>query len=265
MSALFPDFRRRYMERYTTPINRKLSLVQHQNMLAYGTDAFLLYAYLRRNPSARAVELGSGSGVISLLAASSEKHCHITAIEVQPSEAALTEENVIANRLSDRITTVCANVRDLSPTMVGGEVDVVFSNPPYMTVRSGKQNCSASKFIARHEVLGNIADFCMAAKRILKFGGSFYVVWRPDRLPTLFSALDSAGLAPKRMTYICADAVHSPSLILLEAKKGGSAEGFFCTKPLLLHEDATIHPLTDTHDCKLIYETGDFPDEYIRP
>lgn len=253
------------MEQFTTPINGSLTLIQHKEMLTYGTDAYLLFAYLRKKPKGRAVELGAGSGVISLLAASAGKFGQIAAIEVQPAEAKVCAANVAANGLSEKMSVFCANVKDLTPTMVGGEVDAVFTNPPYMTVGSGKANVSDAKFIARHEVLGTIADFASAAARVLKFGGSFYVVWRPDRLPALFSALTEAGLAPKRMTAVHGDAATAPSLVLVEAKKGGAADGFFLTKPLLLHESAKASSLIDTHDCKFIYENGEFPDEYVRP
>lgn len=264
MSALFwnPEY---FMEQFTTPINSNLLLTQQKNMLTYGTDAYLLYAFLRSKSAGKAVELGSGSGVISLLAVSSNKYQHITAIDVQPSQAELTQSNAAANQLDDRIHAICANVKELTPVMIGGEVDAVFSNPPYMTIGSGKANLDSAKYIARHEVLGTIGDFCMAASRLLKFGGSFYVVWRPDRLPALFTALDHAKLTPKRMITVCADAKHSPSLVLLEAKKGGSPDGFFLTRPLFLHNDAKASTLENTPDCTYIYQNGDFPNEYIRP
>ena len=253
------------MEQFTTPINQSLSLTQQKEMLAFGTDAYLLYAYLRRKANGKAVELGAGSGVISLLTASAGKFSHITAVEVQPEQAKICQNNAATNGLSEKISTICTNVKNLTPVLIGGEVDAVFANPPYMTVGSGKANVSDAKYIARHEVLGTVADFAAAASRILKYGSSYYVVWRPDRLPALFNALAAAGLAPKRMTAVHGDSDSSPSLVLVEAKKGGAADGFFLTKPLLLHNDTRSTPLTDTHDCKYIYETGDFPNEYIRP
>lgn len=253
------------MEQFTTNINSDLSLTQQENMLTYGTDAYLLYAFLRQKSSGTAVELGSGSGVISLLAASAGKYRHITAVDVQASQADLTASNAAANGLSEKITAICSNVKDLHPTMIGGEVDAVFSNPPYMTVGSGKANVDSAKYIARHEVLGNITDFCMAANRLLKYGGAFYVVWRPDRLPALFSALEKAKLIPKRMVTVCPDTLHAPCLVLVEAKKGGSPDGFFLTRPLLLHENAKVTPPVNTTDCEQIYTNGEFPNEYIRP
>ena len=253
------------MEQFTTNINSALSLTQQKNMLTYGTDAYLLFAFLRSKSSGTAVELGSGSGVISLLAASKGKYKHITAVDVQKSQADLTASNAEANGLSHKIATICANVKDLNAAMIGSEVDAVFSNPPYMTVGSGKVNMDEAKYIARHEVLGTIGDFCVAASRLLKFGGSFYVVWRPDRLPALMNALDKAKLVPKRMVTVCPDANHAPCLILVEAKKGGSADGFFLTRPLFLHENAKATPLVNTPDCESIYTIGEFPNEYIRP
>ena len=163
------------MDQFTTPINQAISLTQQTEMLTFGTDAYLLYAYLRRKTNGKAVELGAGSGVISLLAASARKFSHITSVEVQPAQADICANNVTANNLSDSIDTICANVKDLTPAMVGGEVDAVFSNPPYMTVGSGKINRSDAKYIARHEVLGTVADFASAAARILKYGGSYYI------------------------------------------------------------------------------------------
>lgn len=253
------------MNEFTTSINGSLTLLQQKEMLTFGTDAYLLYAYLRKKKGGKAVELGAGSGVISLLTASSGKFAKITAVEVQSEQARICADNIVSNQLSDQIATVCANVKDLTPAMVGGEVDTVFANPPYMTVGSGKANLSDSKYIARHEVLGTVADFAHAAARILKFGGSYYVVWRPDRLPALFSALTASGLSPKRMTAVHGDAASAPSLVLVEAKKGGAMDGFFLTRPLLLHEDTKASPLVDTADCKFIYENGEFPDEYVRP
>ena len=46
-----------------------MSLKEPNGSFFLGTDAFLLSAYLKSNPKYPAVELGAGSGIISLLAA----------------------------------------------------------------------------------------------------------------------------------------------------------------------------------------------------
>ncbi len=255
-------------ESFTTSVNASLSLRQRSQGLRYGTDAFLLYAYLRQrsdsDKSIFGVELGSGSGIISLLALTANKLTTVKAVEVQPVYARLTEENACLNHLDHRLEAICANVKDLTVGTVGREADVVFTNPPYMRAACGKVNQSDEKYIARHEVLAAIDDFCNAGSRILKTGGSFYAVWRPDRLTDLLIAMENAKIPPKRLTMVCPDARSAPCLILTEGKKGGKS-GMFVTRPLFLHEAADTMPLTDTSDCRIIYQNGEFPDEYLHP
>ena len=241
-------------------VNDSIKLIQKKNGLTYGTDAYLLYAYLKKRPNATAADLGAGTGIISLLALSRDKIKTVHAIEVQESFSDLISRNASLNNMSNRLLVHCQNVCDLKSYDLGGEVDVVFSNPPYMTVTSGFHNEHGEKFIARHEALGTIEDFCQAANRILKFGGSFYLVYRTDRLCDLVSALRASGLEPKRMTVVYNRENQAPTLLLLEAKKG-AAPGLFVTKPLILanSDGAMTKELSD------IYENGVFNEQYERP
>ena len=139
------------------------------------------------------------------------------------------------NDLTSRISCKCRDVRELSARDTDGEVDVVFSNPPYMRTDSGKRNDADMKYIARHEVRGDIGDFCAAARRLLKHGGKFYCVWRPDRLTELLAALRENKLEPKTMTFVHADETSAPSMLLLCAKKG-AAPSLNVSAPLILHD-----------------------------
>ena len=216
-------------------VNEQLRLIQKKQGLTFGTDAFLLAAYIRRTPRAKAIELGSGTGIISLLLASRAKLGHLWAVEIQPAFADLIARNITVNGFEEEITPLCADLRELSPTQFGGEVDLVFSNPPYMRCDSGKRNLADEKYIARHEVCGTIADFCRTAARLLRYGGQFVTVWRPDRLTDLLNALHENGLEPKRMTLVYADANAEPCMVLTEAVKG-AAPSLRISAPLLLYE-----------------------------
>ena len=242
-------------------INEDLRLIQKTNGLTFGTDAYLLAAYLRPMHRARAADFGCGTGIISLLAQAKGKFAHVTAIEIQESFAELAKRNVGINGLDDKISVLHADLTSLHPTELGGELDVIFSNPPYMRTDSGKRNTADEKYIARHEVCGSIADFCRAASRLLKHGGLFYVVWRPDRLSELFSALHDAALEPKRMTFVQADQATSPSMILLECKKG-AAPSLIVTPTLMLYRDgAEVSPRLMSDAATKIYDTCQFGDD----
>jgi len=215
---------------------------------------FLLAAFVRPVPRGRAVELGAGSGIVSLLCAARERFAHICAVEVQADFAELVARNARCNRLAGRVSVLHKDIRDLGAAELGGEVDAVFANPPYMRTDSGRRNESEYKYIARHEVFGGIGDFCESARRLLKTGGKFYCVWRPDRLEELMEGLTQNRLAPKRMTFVHADPLSEPSMVLVEASKDGG-HGMRVTRPLFLYERDPDGARRESRDAVSVYET----------
>ena len=242
-----------------TNINDDLRLIQKRDGLTFGTDAYLLSAYVRRQPKAKAVDLGSGTGIIPMLLLARGKITSAHAVELQPEFAELIGRNAALNGFDDRLHPICADVRELTEEMLGGTADIALSNPPYMKP-TGKANESERKNIARHEIAGGIGDFCQAAGRILRHGGLFYTVWRPDRLCELVTALCAAKLEPKRMTFVHARAELPPCLVLCESKKGASP-GSYVTPPLILYSHDSVY----TDELTKIYETGEFHEHYQRP
>ncbi|MBP3375276.1 MAG: methyltransferase [Clostridia bacterium] len=244
----------------TIKINDELTLIQKVNGLTFGTDAYLLSAFAKGGAKQICADLGSGTGVIPLLMAQSDKYKKIFAVEIQKDFASLIKRNAKQNSLEDRIIPLSADVREIKATDVGGEIDAVTANPPYMKVDSGKRNEYDEKFIARHEVCGDINDFCACAYRLLKHGGKFYTVWRPDRLCDLVFSLRSNRLEPKLMTFVCATTESEPSMVLVQSTKG-AASGAKITRPLILHkslEDAKRAILSP--DAERIYAACSFED-----
>jgi tRNA1Val (adenine37-N6)-methyltransferase len=234
-------------------INEKLKLIEKKDSLTFGTDAYLLSAFLPRKKNGVAVELGTGSGVISLLALSKEKCRHVYGIEVQKEIFDVAERNAELNSLEDKFTLINKDLRNVTVADIGKEADIVFSNPPYMTQNSGKSNSNSLKNISRHEVCGGINDFCKCAKKLLKHGGSFYVVYRPDRLSDLIFALKSNSLEPKKLTFIHTNTDTPPSILLIEAKLGGKS-GLNVEKPIYVYEKGTLQY---TKQFENIYKYGD--------
>ncbi len=218
-------------------INEDLSLLQLKEGLTFGTDAYLLAAFARPGRTAGA-DLGSGTGVASFLCLVKNKLPHMYAFEVQPRFAALIRRNAALNGLSDRITVYEKDIRNACPEDTGGWIGSVISNPPYMKENCGFTNASDAKNIARREVYGSIEDFCHTAARLLKHGGLFTVVYRPDRLADLFSGMRANGLEPKRILLVHPDAAAPPSLALVEAKKG-AASSLVWARPLIIYQTGT--------------------------
>lgn len=244
-------------DEHLTEINHGLRLIQKKDGLTFGTDAYLLSAFVKKSPRTRAADLGSGTGILPLLLLQNEKIASCDAIEIQPDFVSLIERNAAINRFSEKLHAVEADVRSLPESLTPGSYGLVISNPPYMKT-SGKPNESERRGIARHELFGSIDDFVSAAARLLKHGGTFDAVYRPDRLIDLLDALRRHRLEPKKMTFVHARRTSEPSLVLIEAKKGGAA-GLTVTRPLILYKSGTTY----TEDLTLIYERGNF-DEFAK-
>ncbi len=238
-------------------VNDDLKLIQETDGLTFGTDALLLAGYINGKYK-RGCEFGSGSGIISMLLLSRKKLDNIIALEVQEEYALLTKRNVELNGLTEKMSIVNTDIRDYRPD---AEFDIIYTNPPYMKVDSGRKNSLEKKNIARHEVCGDINDFCKSARKMLKFGGNFAAVYRPDRLIDLISAMRDNKVEPKRMTLVYADTDSEPSMALIEGKMGGRS-GLLLTKPLIIYGDKSHKEYTD--DMKYIMENGSFPSEFKR-
>ena len=238
-------------------VNDRLSLIQRTDGLTFGTDALLLAGYISGS-FRTGVELGGGSGIISMLLLARGKIERIECCEVQEYYAELIQRNAEYNSLSDRLTARLADVRDLSSTE---DAEIVFTNPPYMKADGGRNNLTDEKAIARHEICGNIRDFCLAAKRRLKYGGAFYAVYRPDRLCDLIVAMRETGLEPKRLTFVHASAAKEASMVLIEAKRGGRS-GAILTPPFIIYKTGEHKEYTE--DMNYVMENGSFPEHFKR-
>lgn len=249
-------------------VNEHIRIQQLSDGLTFGTDAYLLSCYVKGTPKGRGVDLGSGTGIIPLLCLSRDRAASFAACEIQPVFCELIAKNAAENGMTPRLSVIEGDLRHLTAASLGYEADLVTANPPYMAPGVGARNASDEKYLARHEVNGGIEDFCAAAGRILKHGGRFYCVFRPERLADLLAGMRKARLEPKRMTMVQATYASRPSMVLLEAVKG-AAPGMMVTPPLCLwraQEDTPAKPHPDmqmTPDAAYIYEHGCFPEAFL--
>ncbi len=237
-------------------VNDDISLIQKKTGLTFGTDALLLASYVERVKDARALELGGGTGIISLLVLTRNKARSVTALEIQPYYAELIRRNAHLNGMEERLTAIETDACDYTESDTES-YHIVMTNPPYMTA-SGILNVHPEKAIARHELHGGIEDFCQTAAKHLRYGGYFYCVHRPERLTDLFFAMRSCGIEPKKLTFVHADKSAPPSLVLVKGKRG-AARGLVCTKPFFLYADEAHTKESDEY--AYILQKGSFPRE----
>ncbi|WP_312635291.1 methyltransferase [Oscillibacter sp.] len=198
-----------------------------------GTDSFLLGSFPPLRPGLRVCDLGSGTGLLGLLLLQRQRELQITGVEIQPHAAVLSDMAAAENALGDRLRTLRGDLRQIRELLPAGSFDLCVSNPPYFSDGSGATAPIPSRRTARSETDCTLSDLCRAAAYLLRWGSAFCLVHRPERLCDLLCALRENGLEPKRLRMVESRPEAAPSLLLLEARRGGKP-GLAIGPPLCL-------------------------------
>ncbi|MCK9229184.1 MAG: methyltransferase domain-containing protein [Syntrophales bacterium] len=201
-----------------------LSVLQKQKGYRFSIDAVLLAGCIRLRPGSRAMELGSGSGVISLILAARQAEVLISGIDIQEEMVDMSNRSALLNGFKERVSFACRDVREIRRHYEPGSYDVVFFNPPYRKVGSGRINPLREKAAARHEVYGTIDDFVGGAAFLLKEKGRVYVIYPASRSVGLIASLRQNGLEPKVLRFVHSEASSPAVFVLAEGIRGGGEE-----------------------------------------
>ncbi|HIX53017.1 MAG TPA: tRNA1(Val) (adenine(37)-N6)-methyltransferase [Candidatus Lachnoclostridium stercoripullorum] len=196
-------------------------IIQRTDGFCFGMDAVLLSGFAMVKKGERALDLGTGTGIIPILLEAKTEGEHFSALEIQREVADMARRSVSLNGLEEKIQIVEGDIREASQIFGAASFDVVTSNPPYMNDAHGLKNPDLPKAIARHEVLCTLDDVAREASRVLKTGGRFYMVHRPHRLAEIITVLRGYKLEPKRMKMVHPFADRDANMVLIEAVKGG--------------------------------------------
>ena len=186
-----------------------------------GTDCVLLADFVNASGARRGIELGCASGAAMLLLLERSPKLHMTGIEIVPEAAETARENMALNNLTERSEIVTGDIRDYRALFRAGSFDLLVCNPPYFPQGSGALPPDADRAAARSEIRCSLSELCAAAAYLMQTGGRACFIHRPERLSELLVNLAQAGLEPKRLRLVCRDAQAAPSLVLVEARRGG--------------------------------------------
>lgn len=206
---------------YEEPLWNNIRMLQPDQGFRLGTDSVLLADFATLPKGAQAVDLGTGSGAVGLLLCAKSSQCSVTGLEIQEEACALARKNVALNALEERFRVVCGDLRQIRTLLPAARYDVVTANPPYFPVGSGGICDQPSLAIARTEVCCTLEDVCAAAGWLLRFGGSFALVHRPERLCDLIWQMRLNHIEPKRIRFVRHRAGAGVCMVLLEGRKGG--------------------------------------------
>lgn len=209
----------------------RVLVLQRKRGYRFALDAPLLADFIRPGRADELLELGTGSGIISLLLGLRPTG-RITAIEIQSALVDIARRNVVLNRMSGRITVVRHDLRTYSRRR---KFDIVFSNPPYIRKRTGCLSPTAEKAIAKHELKCDILGIMRTTAKLLKRDGRAYFVYPAKRRGDLEAAAREFGLHPHAVRMVQSRKDAEANLFLIEYGFAAKAERRL--PPLVLYDE----------------------------
>lgn len=215
-------------------------IIQDPKRFCFGMDAVLLSGFAKVKKGERAIDLGTGTGIIPILMEAKTEGEDFTALEIQEESADMARRSVLYNHLEDKIKIVNGDIREASKLFGASSFDVVTTNPPYMIGEHGLASTSDAMAIARHEVLCTLDDILRESAKLLRPGGRFYMVHRPFRLAEIFSKMVEYRMEPKRMKLVYPYVDKEPNMVLIEGLRGGKSR-LTVEKPLIVYKEQGVY------------------------
>ena len=166
-------------------------IIQKPGRFCFGMDAVLLSSYAKVKRGERALDLGTGTGILPILLEAKNPGLHYTGLEVQEESADMARRSVAHNGLENKIDIVTGDIKEASHIFGNDSYEVIVSNPPYMIGEHGLKNDNEALYIARHEALCTLDDLLRESAK------------------------------PKRMRLVHPYAEKEPNMVLIEGLKGG--------------------------------------------
>ncbi|MCR5195397.1 MAG: tRNA1(Val) (adenine(37)-N6)-methyltransferase [Pseudobutyrivibrio sp.] len=210
-------------------------IIQHPDKFCFGMDAVLLSSFAKVKEGEVAIDLGTGTGILPILLEAKTEGEHFTGLEIQSESAEMANRSVILNNLQDKIDIIEGDIKEASKIFGKASMNVVTSNPPYMTNHHGLKNPNDAKAIARHELLCSLEDVVRETSALLKQMGRCYFVHRPFRLVEIITLMRQYKLEPKRMRLVYPFVDKEPNMVLIEGVKGGGPQ-LTVEKPLIVYD-----------------------------
>ena len=196
-----------------------LHLIQKKDSFRFGMDSVLLADFADIRPTDTAADLGTGNGALIFLLYGRQKGKHFYAIDIQREATDLTARNAELNGISDKVSVICADVKDAPLYIEPCSVDAAVCNPPYGQPSASLASPFETKAVARSQGKDTLDNLLKGAFRILKGKGKLFIVYPAPQMLFLMQRLQAHHLEPKRFRLVYPYASKPANLVLVEAVK----------------------------------------------
>ncbi len=185
-----------------------------------------------QNSSENLLDIGTGTGLLSLMLAQTTDNLLIDAVEIDKDAVEQAKENIASSPWHNRINTIHINAKEFSGRH---QYDLILSNPPFYENELKSGNSKKNK--AHHDDGLLFNDLLTIIKRNLKPGGTFYLLLpykRKDEIETFFTKNE---LAISHKTFVKQSTQHNYFRILLSGKHKTDKDVNFTTDEIAIRNE----------------------------
>ena len=218
-----------------------LKIIQNNNGVKFGIDSILLSDFAKKiKKDSIVLDIGTGTGIISILLSAKTEANKIIGIEIQREVADMAKRSVILNKLENKIEIINDDINNIEKYFENNYFDVIVTNPPYQKNNTGLKSENEKNLISRHEIKCTLEDIIKKSFKILKDKGEFYMVHRPERLVDIMYLMRKNKIEPKELRFVYPKISDKPNLILIKGIK--NAKQFLkVEKPLIIYNEEGIY------------------------
>jgi tRNA1Val (adenine37-N6)-methyltransferase len=192
----------------------KVIVRQSRRGYRFSIDAPLLADFLPKRPHEEALEIGAGSGIVSILTLFQNKFAKIYSIELQRSLYRLAKRNARLNHMQHQLEVIRGDFNQKYKDFAG--IPVIFSNPPYMKTGMGRLSPNQEIRLAKNELALNLADVLANSSEILAPHGNLYLILPYNRYAELESLAAKMGLYIGEWRPVCSYSDRNPERFLVQ-------------------------------------------------
>lgn len=200
---------------------RGIKIIQKKKGYRFSMDSLLLAEFVNLKDVKKAMDLGTGSGVIAILLAKRSAGLEVTGVELQDDLFDLARRNVELSSLSYRVEIIKGDIMMLKNIFEEESIDLIVSNPPYYPAGKGRTGPNRERTMARHEVAVTMTDIIEASSFLLMEGGRIALIYPASRLKEAISTMREYRIGPGRVRKVYTSGAE---VVLIEGEKGYERE-----------------------------------------
>lgn len=217
---------------------KQFTIHQEMSAMKVTTDGCLFGAWTakaireRKSPGGHYLDIGTGTGLLSLMVAQQNPDCRIDAVEIEKEAAEEARRNMLSAGKEKQVIVHQQDIGHFPPIR---KYDIIFSNPPFYEKELKGNDTGKNK--AHHNEGLLFHDLLACCKQLLKEEGSIFLLLPYKREKEVLEKIKYSGFAVTQHIRVRPALQLDYFRILLELKFSPAAHAIFSVGELAVKDE----------------------------